>query len=269
MDLIRSMGYEPVLGRYAMGAHHQFSGTDAERLADMQWALDDNAIQAVISLRGGYGCLRLVDQLDFTALQNNPKWIVGYSDVTVFHAHLLQNLNMASLHATMPVNFTKHAQATQSLFDALAGKDLEYAFEGNWVNGPHAVSGMVVGGNLSLLYALNGSASAIDTKDKILFIEDLDEYLYHIDRMMLSLKRAGKLSGLKALVVGGFTDMRDNAVPYGKTAQEIILEAVAEYNYPVVFNFPAGHQDENMAIKLGCMAQLKTEGQRIIFTQPA
>jgi muramoyltetrapeptide carboxypeptidase len=211
--------------------------------------------------------LRLVDRIDWTGFVKNPKWLVGYSDMTVFHSHLYKNTNVASLHATMPINFFRSQQATETLFSALCGQSPEYRFSAAESKNARAVEAPVVGGNLSLLYALQGSASDIDTHGTILFLEDLDEYLYHIDRMMIALKRSGKLAGLKALLIGGFTDMKDNAVPFGSTAHEIILDAVKEYDYPVYFHFPAGHQDDNRAILLGMPARLEPSGDQIIFRQ--
>jgi muramoyltetrapeptide carboxypeptidase len=223
---------------------------------DLQTMLNDPLIKAVISARGGYGTVRIVDKIDFSQFKKTPKWIVGYSDITVLHSHV-NNLKIETLHATMPVNFTKNLEATESLRKALFGENLNYQIEAHPMNKKGGAQGIVVGGNLSLIYALTGSVSDIDTNGKILFIEDLDEYLYHIDRMMMNLKRSGKLSNLAGLIVGGMTDMKDNTIPFGKTAEEIIIDAVKEFNYPVCFNFPAGHVDKNMAIYLGREAKLK------------
>lgn len=267
VDLFVQQGFVPVLGQHVLAQHHQFAGTDTQRLADLQQALDNPNIKAVVAVRGGYGCLRLVDQVDWTKFKQHPKWLVGFSDMTVFHSHVLKHTNVCTLHATMPLNFFKSAYATQTLFSALKGQQPEYTFSATGAKNISPVQGMVTGGNLSLLYALQGSVSDLDTKGTILFLEDLDEYLYHIDRMMLSLKRAGKLSGLKALLIGGFTDMKDNKIPFGTTAQEIILDAVKEYDYPVFFHFPAGHQDLNCAIKLGMECTLTPNGGEVFFRQ--
>ena len=181
--------------------------------------------------------------------------MIGYSDITVLHSHI-HNLGIETLHATMPINFTKNKEATESLRKGLFGEKLNYEIKSHKLNRKGNASGELVGGNLSLLYALTGSVSDIDTKGKILFIEDLDEYLYHIDRMMLNLKRSGKLKHLKGLIVGGMTDMKDNTIPFGKNAEEIILDAVKEYKYPVCLNFPAGHVDRNLALCLGRKVKL-------------
>src|ERR1017187_6931867 len=240
IDILNSWGLEVVLGKNLFHADNQYSGTDKERAEDLQAMLDDPSIKAFISGRGGYGTIRIIDKIDFTQFKKRPKWIVGYSDITVLHSHI-NNLKIETLQATMPVNFTKNAEATESLRKALFGEKLNYAIETHPLNRKGNAQGIIVGRNLSLLYALTGSISDIDTKGKILFIEDLDEYLYHIDRMMINLKRSGKLGNLAGLVVGGMTGMKDNAIPFGKTAEEIILDAVKDYNFPVCFNFPAGH----------------------------
>ncbi|MCK6650038.1 MAG: LD-carboxypeptidase, partial [Bacteroidia bacterium] len=220
--------------------------------------LDDTSIKAVISARGGYGTVRIIDKLNFSTFKKHPKWIIGYSDITVLHSHI-HNMGIQTLHATMPINFKVNEEATETLRKSLFGEKIHYSFEPHALNKNGKAEGILVGGNLSLLYALCGSNSDIDTKGKILFIEDLDEYLYHIDRMMMNLKRSGKLSGLTGLIVGGMSDMKDNAVPFGKTAEAIILDAVKEYNYPVCFHFPCGHIDRNLAIILGKKVELTLE----------
>lgn len=255
IDILKNWGLNVKTGKNIFNVNHQFSGTDDERAADLQTMLNDNSIKAIISARGGYGAVRIIDKIDFTAFKQHPKWIVGYSDITVLHSHI-HNIGIQTLHATMPINFGVDADATESLRKALFGEKLEYTTASHLLNRKGTAEGIIVGGNLSLLYALCGSISDIDTKGKILFIEDLDEYLYHIDRMMMNLKRSGKLSDLAGLIVGGMTDMKDNTIPFGKTAEEIILDAVKEYNYPVCFNFPAGHVDKNIALIFGRKANL-------------
>ncbi|MFN7012888.1 MAG: LD-carboxypeptidase [Bacteroidia bacterium] len=256
LRIIEEKGLIPVLGKNLLRGYHQFSGTDAERCEDLQNMLDDDSIKAIIVARGGYGTVRIIDSVDFTKFKQHPKWIVGYSDITVLHSHIHNMLSIATLHATMPINFLHDTYATETLFKALFGEKIFYEFEAHPLNRKGSVKGQVVGGNLSLLYALNGSVSDLNTDGTILFIEDLDEYLYHIDRMMMNLKRSGKLAHLKALIVGGMSDMKDNTIPYGKTAEEIIAEHVAEFNYPVCFGFPAGHIKNNYALKLGADGKL-------------
>ena len=194
--------------------------------------------------------MRIIDKIDFSGFIEQPKWVIGYSDITVLHSHI-HTLGIQTLHATMPINFSKNEEAVETLMKTLFAKEFAYEFEASVFNKKGVAEAEVVGGNLSLLYALSGSVSDLDTKGKILFMEDLDEYLYHIDRMLLNLQRAGKLRELAGLIVGGMTDMKDNAIPFGKTAEEIIIDAVKEYDFPVCFNFPAGHVDRNLALVLG------------------
>ena len=256
IDIFNKWGLEVVLGNNLFKEHHQFSGTDQERISDIQTMFDHESVKAIISARGGYGTIRIIDQIDFSEFRKKPKWMVGYSDITVLHSHIHQNFGIATIHATMPISFSKDAESLESLRKALFGESISYSFPEHPLNRKGSCEGILVGGNLSLLYALTGSDSDIDTKRKILFIEDLDEYLYHIDRMMINLKRSGKLAQLAGLVVGGMTDMKDNTIPFGKAAEEIILEAVSEYNYPVCFSFPAGHANKNVALMLGQKAKL-------------
>ena len=250
ISVFKNWGLDVVLGDNLFKQNNQFSGTDAERAADLQTALDDKSIKAVISARGGYGTMRIIDKIDFSGFIEQPKWVIGYSDITVLHSHI-HTLGIQTLHATMPINFSKNEEAVESLMKTLFAQHLTYEFEASVFNKKGVAEAEVVGGNLSLLYALSGSVSDLDTKGKILFMEDLDEYLYHIDRMLLNLQRAGKLRHLAGLLVGGMTDMKDNAIPFGKTAEEIIIDAVKEYDFPVCFNFPAGHVDRNLALVLG------------------
>ncbi|MCD6018466.1 MAG: putative MccF-like protein (microcin resistance) [Bacteroidetes bacterium] len=256
-----SYGLLVSLGKNLFESSNQYAGTDTQRTEDLQWALNDPEIKAIIIARGGYGSVRVLEQISFTEFKKHPKWMVGYSDVTVFH-NAIHNIGVATLHATMPLNFTKNTEATQSMMDALLGNLKEIATEENYSNREGMAKGQLIGGNLSLLYSLSGTPYDIDTKGKILFIEDLDEYLYHIDRMMMQLKLSGKLKNLNGLIVGGMTDMKDNAIPFGKFPEDIILDAVKEYNYPVCFDFPAGHIDRNLAIYFGKEVELKVEDEK-------
>lgn len=264
LDILNSWGLEVVLGKNLFNTNHQYAGTDAERAEDLQSMIDDVTVKALISARGGYGTVRIVDRLDFTIFKKHPKWIIGYSDITVLHSHI-HNFGIETLHATMPINFTKNKEATESLKRALFGEGMNYELEPYELNRNGNAEGELIGGNLSLLYALSGSVSDMDTKGKILFIEDLDEYLYHVDRMMANLKRSGKLEHLSGLVIGGMTDMKDNTIPFGKSSEEIIMDAVKDYTYPVCFNFPAGHIDKNMAVYLGRKVNLSV-GEKSILT---
>ncbi|MBT3571413.1 MAG: LD-carboxypeptidase [Flavobacteriales bacterium] len=264
---IESWELKVELGSNLFEVDNQFSGTIEQRSTDLQTMIDDDSIKAILCARGGYGTVQIIDNIDFSKLKNNPKWIVGYSDVTVLHSHL-NKLGIASLHATMPINFKTNAkESLASLKNGLFGN------ENNILCGPHPfnkfgkVEAEVVGGNLSILYSLLGSNSDVDTDGKILFIEDLDEYLYHIDRMMMNLKRNGKFTKLKGLVVGSMSDMNDNTIPFGKTAEEIILEYIKEFNFPVCFNFPAGHLDDNRTLVFGKECTLEINENGVILKQ--
>jgi muramoyltetrapeptide carboxypeptidase len=263
IKLLEQWGLEVVLGKNIFNNCNQFSGTIKDRVDDFQEMLNNVSIKAVIAARGGYGTMQIIDHLDFSSFQKNPKWIIGYSDVTVLHSHIHANFNIATLHATMPLNFSKNLEAAESLKLFLFGETLTYETPTHLLNKNGKAKGVLVGGNLSLLYALNGSVSDINTEGKILFIEDLDEYLYHIDRMIMSMERSGKLKTLAGLIVGGMTDMKDNAIPFGKTAEEIIFEKIKNYNFPVCFNFPAGHTDKNLAIPFGKIVSLEVTNEKV------
>lgn len=254
------------LGKHIYSADNQFAGTDEERAADMQQMLDDDEVKAIIAARGGYGSVRIIDKLDFSRFKQNPKWIAGFSDVTVFHNHIQTHWGIQTLHSTMSINFSKDTESTELLRKALFGELKEYFIHGHPLNRQGHGEGMLCGGNLSLLYALAGTPSDIDTSGKILFLEDLDEYLYHIDRMMMQLKRSGKLANLKGLIIGSFSDMKDNTISFGKTAEQIILDAVKEYNYPVCFGFPAGHGVKNFPLYLGRSYELSVNDTNVLLT---
>jgi muramoyltetrapeptide carboxypeptidase len=262
LEILRKWGLNVETGPNLYKRHHQFAGTDEERIHDLQWAIRHPKAKAVILAGGGYGTLRIIDSVNFSYLKKFPKWFVGYSDATVLQARLIKQ-KTASIHGTMAFQFEKNEAATRSLKNALFGKKLSYPVKPHHLNRIGKASAEVIGGNLSLIYALSGSKDDLDTKNKILFIEDLDEQLYHIDRMMLQLKRSGKLRHLAGLIVGGMSDMKDNAVAFGKTAEEIVAEAVKDYNYPVCYNFPAGHIDENMAIYFGVKAELNVQAKNV------
>lgn len=256
-ELLCQWGLNVKVGHTIGLDHYQLAGTDAQRTADFQDMLDDPNIKAIWCVRGGYGTVRIIDHLDFTQFLINPKWIIGFSDVTVLHSHL-NRLGVASLHALMPVSVPRAtASAKESLRQALFGEPLTYTLDCDALNHGGKAQGELVGGNLSILYSLLGSPSAIDCKGKILFIEDLDEYLYHLDRMMLNLKRNGCLANLKGLVVGGMTKMNDNDIPWGQNALEIIEENIHGLSIPVIYNFPAGHIQDNRALIMGSQVEIE------------
>jgi muramoyltetrapeptide carboxypeptidase len=266
VDILNSWGLKIIPGKNAFKVHHQFAGTDEERIHDLQWALDYPGAKAILISGGGYGTMRVVDHVNFDRFSTDPKWIIGYSDTTVLHARL-QRLGFAAIHGTMAFQFNRHAGATDSLRKLLFNEKIDYHIPAHVNNRPGQCSGQIVGGNLSLLVALGGSDDDLKTDGKILFIEDLDEQLYHIDRMMLQLKRSRKLEKLAGLIVGGLTEMKDNVVPFGSSAEEIVWDTVKEYRYPVCFNFPAGHIQENVAVYFGVESVLTVSeaGSKLIY----
>lgn len=270
VECFQKEGFEIVFGKNLFKEMNQFSGTDEERAEDFQLMMDNPEIKAILCARGGYGTVRIIDKLDFTAFRKNPKWVCGFSDVTVLHSHIWQNFGTETIHSIMPVQLKKlggESDAAKTLVSSLKGDTVNYEFPAHPLNRTGSAEGILVGGNLSILYSLLGSVSDINTTEKILFLEDIDEYLYHIDRMMMALKRAGKLDKLKGLVIGGMSEMKDNTIPFGKKAEEIIAEATKEYAFPVCFNFPAGHIDSNCAIYLGKTVKLRVDntGSFLVF----
>ncbi|MCX2586225.1 S66 peptidase family protein [Pedobacter sp. MR22-3] len=258
--LMQSWGFQIKIGETIGKRDFTYGGTDKERLADFQKMLDDPGIKAIMCARGGYGFIRIIDQLDFSSFKKWPKWIIGFSDITVLHCHLTKNYGIASIHAKMcnsfPDNWAKaepiQIETILSIKSALTGEQMGYAAPANSNNRLGKVDGILVGGNLSIIETLAGTDSDLDTKDKMLFIEDTGEYLYSIDRMLWNLKRSGKLKNLKALIIGGFKVKPDDAdEEFGKTIYEIVLEKVTEYKYPIAFDFPVGHQRNNYALKCG------------------
>lgn len=260
IDVLNSWELEVVTGNTIGAEDHQFAGDDDFRAADLQRMLDDESVKAIIFARGGYGTLRIIDAIDWRKFLKQPKWLCGFSDITVIHSHLLAVYELRSVHSVMGINFSSATEESlTSLQSILFGRPLHYSISPNPLNRAGKCNGILCGGNLSLLYALNGSSSDIDTTGKILFIEDIDEQLYHIDRMIISLKRAGKLEPLAGLIVGHFSDMKnkDEKNPFGKSAYEIIADAVAEYDYPVCFGFPAGHEADNRTLVMGSLWEME------------
>ena len=253
---LEEQGFVPVYDDRLFKGHYIFAGDDDFRAAVFQEYIDNEQVEAIWLARGGYGSIRIIDKLDFTQFLQHPKWIVGFSDGTILHSKL-NRLGVPSLHASMPFYFAnKTPEAKQSLFDALTGKPLHYKMPAHPQNRIGQMEGEIIGGNLSVLYGLTGSNTFPDLEGKILFIEEVDEYIYHIDRMMHALKRAGKLEHLKGLIIGGLTQIHDNTDPFGMSVEEVIAEAVSAYDYPVCFGFPAGHFDDNRTVFLGQKSQL-------------
>ena len=266
LDVFERWGLNVVFAENLFKSHHQYAGTDAERVDGMQQLLDDESVRAIVCARGGYGTVRITDALDFAQFIKNPKWIAGYSDITVLHSHLNRQLQTETLHCTMPVNFPANTpDAIESMRKALFGETLRYHVTPHPFNRCGTASGELVGGNLSVLYALSASPSEICTDKKILFLEDLEEYLYHIDRMMVQLRRGGKLENLAGMIVGAMDKMNDNAIPFGKQAYDIVAEHAALYGFPLCFGFPAGHIDDNRALVLGRKIELKVTETGVEF----
>lgn len=265
LQYLRDNGFEPVYDERLFAVSGQFAGDDDFRANVLQSYLDSPDIDAILCARGGYGTIRIIDKLKFDKFINKPKWIIGYSDVTVLHAKM-QSLGFESIHASMPINFRDNTDAAlTSLINALTSQDLYYEIKNSPLNIQGEAEAEIVGGNISVLYSMLGSSTFPDTKGKILFLEDLDEYLYHIDRMMFAFERAGIFDGIKGLIVGGLTNMHDNNIPFGKTAEEIILERVADKGIPVCFNFPAGHIDDNRTLILGRKIRLSIRNAQCIM----
>ena len=252
--VLQDWGYKVKTGATAGHQHHYFSGTDEERLYDLQQMLDDKDVKAILCARGGYGVSRIIDKVNWNAFKKFPKWVIGFSDVTVLHSFLFSQLKTASLHAPMANAFNENGYQgiyVQSLRRALAGEPANYSLPSHEFNRQGVASGILVGGNLSLLVHQIGTRSDLRTEGCILFIEDIAEYLYNIDRMLLQLDRAGKFESLAGLIVGGFTELKDTQIPFGQTFEEIIRERIAHHRFPVCFNFPVSHGQENFALKVG------------------
>jgi len=267
VKLLQSWGLEVDLGDTVTASYHQFAGDDDMRAADMQRFVDDDSIKAIIAARGGYGTVRMIDKVDFSRLQQSPKWLVGFSDITLLHSHLLRNYNLQSIHGQMPMNIPDaSARSLETLRKALFGEELNYEFRSNTVGRNGNSGGVLTGGNLSLLIAALGSVSDVDYSGKILFIEDVGEYLYSIDRMLFTLKRAGKLQNLAGLIVGGFTGIKDNDIPFGQNVPEIVMNIIKEYNYPVCFDFPAGHIPDNCSLVMGREMKMDVNGSNALIS---
>lgn len=259
IETLKEWGFRIVVGKTLGNQYNYFSGTDEERLADLQQMLDDGSINAILCARGGYGMGRIIDALSFKKFKKHPKWIIGFSDITILQSHIFSKFKIASLHAPMAAAFNdgEHKnQYIQSLHDALIGRKATYSSYGNQYNQNGKASGILAGGNLSLLINIFGTSSDINTEKKILFIEDVGEYIYNVDRMLYQLKRCGKLDNLAGLIVGKFTDMKDTTIPFGQTTEEVVYNIIKDFDYPVCFGFPVSHERENYALKIGINYEL-------------
>ncbi len=268
IDCFKSWGLDVLEGEYLFSSNNQFAGTDAQRRQDLLTFINEPAIKAIACARGGYGTIRLLDVNDSKLFRKNPKWLIGYSDITALHGFLYRQCNMQSIHGIMPVNITSANMpnpALNRLREILFGNKQGFHFENNRYNKSGIATGRLIGGNLSMLYSMNGTPFSPSPTRNILFLEDLDEYLYHIDRMMMNLKLNGTLEAISGLVIGGMTDMRDNNVPFGEDAETIIYRIMQEYNIPVAFNFPAGHQENNHAFIHGAEVRLQVNDNESVL----
>lgn len=259
---LESWGYQVRVGNTPGNQFHYFAGTDEERLADLQQMLDDDSVNAVLCGRGGYGVSRIIDRIDWKHFKKHPKWVIGYSDITLLHAHIQTRLKIVSLHSPMAGAFNDVLADDvylHSLRMAISGAHVKYECAAHPLNRKGKAEGPLVGGNLSLLAHMTGSDSEYATKGRILFIEDIGEYAYNVDRMMLQLKRGGKLENLAGLIVGSFSDMKDTVIPFGQEVYELIWDKVQEYDYPVCFGFPVGHTAENYALQVGAVHALSVK----------
>ncbi len=265
---LEKQGYKVKLGNHIFAQHNQFAGTDTQRLEDLQTAFDDPKTDVIICSRGGYGTVRIIDKLDFSEFKKHPKWLVGFSDITILHSYL-NTIEIASIHGAMPPFFFDEKGGSNesliSLMELLTGKSCSYSFTKNKNNRAGNITTELIGGNLSIIISLLGTKYELKTAGKILFLEDIDEYLYNIDRMMQQLKLAGKLDKLAGLVIGDFTDIKDNESPFGQTVEEIIIEAVKDYNFPVCFGFPAGHDKKNLALAFGKVWNLNVTEETVFL----
>jgi len=258
--LLKEWGLDVVLGQTVTADYYQFAGNDDLRTSDLQTFLDDTNIKAIISGRGGYGTNRIIDRLDFSTFIDHPKWVVGFSDITVLLSHILTACGVQSIHGQMPGTFEDAtSESLESLKKALFGEEISYTYSPSFQGKPGEAEGILTGGNLSILVSLEGTNSAPDYTDKILFLEDVGEYEYAIDRMMRTLDRTGKLKDLKGLIIGAFNEIKPEDIPFGQSAEEVIWEIVKDYGYPVCFEFPTGHIENNMAMTIGKNVKLSVD----------
>lgn len=254
---LEAWGLEVELGESFSAAYHQFAGNDELRARDLQRYLDDPSFKAVFAARGGYGTIRIIDQLNFQALEKSPKWIIGFSDITVLLSHIFTQFEIQCIHGQMPYTFEESTpEALEGLRRTLFGEKIEIAYSGSFKNKPGKAEGILVGGNLALLLAVEGSVSEMNFDNRILFIEDVGEHEYAVDRMLRTLKRKGKLNNLNGLIVGAFNGAEEEAIPFGQSFEEVIQEMTEEFNYPVCYNFPCGHIEDNRTMVLGAKVQL-------------
>lgn len=267
--LLKSWGLNVVVGEHVFAKAGHFAGNDEQRASDLQKAIDNKNIKAIWSARGGYGTVRVIDRLNYSALKDNPKWIIGYSDITALHNEL-NNEGIESIHALMCTSLTEDLSeiemAVSTFKKAIFGEPLVYKLKGSKYNKAGKASGQLVGGNLTLLHTMLGSRTSIDTNNKIIFFEEIGEYAYHIDRMLISMKRAGYFENCKGIIVGDISKVRKNTTPWGKPVRQLILDVFEEYDFPILFDFPAGHEKDNRALILGRHIELEVTKEKGIIS---
>lgn len=265
-NFLEKNGFRVLISENCLGQYNYFSGTDDERLTDFQYGIDNPEIKAILCARGGYGCIRILDRIQWAGMLRNPKWLIGFSDITIFHQRM-QRFELQSIHGSMPLNFADNTpEALNTLLSALKGEEYSISFPTPKYNKTGVAKGKLVGGNLSILYSLLGTDDQIDYSNTILFIEDLAEQLYHIDRMFYAFEKAGVFNKIKGLIVGGMTDMKDTANPFGQSLEELILNHFTYRNIPIAFEFPAGHIPDNRALVLGKECSLEINSEQSILT---
>lgn len=265
-NFLEKNGFRVLVSENCLGQYNYFSGTDDERLADFQYGIDNPEIKAILCARGGYGCIRILDRIQWAGMLRNPKWLIGFSDITIFHQRM-QRFELQSIHGPMPLNFADNTpEALITLLSAMKGEEYSISLPTTKDNKTGHAKGKLVGGNLSILYSLLGTDDQLDYSNTILFIEDLAEQLYHIDRMFYAFEKAGVFNKIKGLIVGGMTDMKDTANPFGRTLEELILNHFTYRNIPIAFEFPAGHIPDNRALVLGKECSLEINPEQSILT---
>jgi len=264
-EIIEGLGFKTVVGENAFRIFNQYAGKENERAEDFNKAIENKEVKAILFSRGGYGSLKILDKVNFELFESKPKWLIGYSDISVFHRYV-NNLGIESLHATMPKDFDeKNNSSVRKMLDVISGHDIKYKKIISSLDKSGFTEGVLTGGNLSILYSLRGTELDYCLKDKILFIEEVGEYLYHLDRIMMNFKYSGIFKNIKGLIVGGMTNMQDNKIPYGYTAKEIIHSYIKDYDFPVMFDFPAGHIKENYPLIMGRKVNLEVNKKEAIL----
>jgi len=263
---LEEKGFKVLISKNCLGRHHYFSGTDEERLSDLQFGIDHPDVRAILCARGGYGSIRLVDRINWANMLREPKWLIGFSDITVFH-HRLNSLGVQSIHGSMPINFEKNTdEALKTLLGNITGNFTPFVEAPNKSNKAGIATGNLIGGNLSIIYSMLGTTDQYDFEDAILFLEDVGEHYYQVERMIFALGKAGVFEKIKGLIMGGMTELEDTDPPLGRSIEEIILEQLRFSNMPVIFNFPTGHINDNRALVIGKHIKISVNDNKTIVS---